>query len=104
MKSNQLSIDFVQTASDIIGNKWTAQILYVLSKEDCSQSFCDLQEDAGGINPRTLSARLSMLEEKNIIERVYHNNTSRCEYALSKRGAELIPIITAMAQWGERNS
>ena len=54
-----------------------------------------------GINPRTLSSRLDSLEAEGIIEKVTAPEKSRCEYRLTKKGAELTPILRDMQAWSE---
>jgi DNA-binding HxlR family transcriptional regulator len=46
-----------------------------------------------------LSARLSTLEENGIIEKVTTSASSRCEYHLTKKGKDLLPILQNMEAW-----
>jgi DNA-binding HxlR family transcriptional regulator len=59
----------VEVAAQIIGQKWTLQIVNKLMDRP-SRRFCEIQEELGGVNPGTLSSRLKMLEEEGIIRRV----------------------------------
>ena len=97
------NIGCIKAATDIIGDKWTPQLLRFFSNEECVR-FCQLQELVGGINPRTLSARLSNLERNNIIEKIPTNTTTRCEYRLTKKGRDLVPIIRDMEAWSRRHA
>ena len=63
--------------------------------------FCQLQELAGGINPRTLSARLSHLEQSGVIEKIISSG-NRCDYQLTQKGRDLLPILHRMQDWGEK--
>lgn len=93
-------IGCVQAATDILGDKWTPHLLrYFLNEE--SVRFCQLQELTGGINPRTLSARLLSLEQAGIIEKLYASS-SRCEYRLTQKGQDLMPILRDMEAWGSK--
>lgn len=94
------SIGCVKAATDILGDKWTPQLLRFFANEKVVR-FCQLQDLVGGINPRTLSARLQSLEEKGIITRTPTSSESRCEYQLTPLGETLLPIIRDMEQWGQ---
>jgi hypothetical protein len=52
-----------------------------------------------------LSKRLSTLVDAGLLQRVpYHDRRrTRHEYLLTEAGADTFPIITALAQWGERH-
>lgn len=92
------AIGCVKAATDILGDKWTPQLLRFLANEK-SVRFCHLQELVGGINPRTLSARLAHLEQEHIIEKSATTSAARCEYHLTEKGMELLPIIRDMERW-----
>ena len=65
--------------------------------------FCELERSLEGISPRTLSLRLRALEEEGIIERqTFPEVPPRVEYALTEKGAALLPIIEDMRVYGER--
>ncbi|MNH29720.1 HTH-type transcriptional activator HxlR [compost metagenome] len=93
------AIGCVRAATDILGDKWTPQLLRFFANEE-SVRFCQLQDLVGGINPRTLSARLTNLEEQGIIEKTPTSSAARCEYRLTKKGFDLIPILRDMEAWG----
>lgn len=91
------AIGCVKAATEIIGDKWTPQLLrYFLSQE--TVRFCQLQASVGGINPRTLSARLRTLESQGIIIKL---GTTRCDYQLSEKGKRLLPVIREMERWSQ---
>lgn len=91
----------VATAAAIVGSKWTPQLLYALANG--VQRFCELQKEAGGINPRTLSARLDELEDAGIIAKTtYAEVPPRVEYLLTQKGQDLLPILERMVEWGEK--
>ncbi len=93
----------IAAAMEIIGNKWTALILRDLAAGGCR--FCSLEKTVGKINPRTLSKRLDELEAHGIVsKRTYAEVPPRVEYALTKKGEGLIPILQQMAAWGSRYS
>lgn len=95
------TIGCVKAATRILGDKWSPQLLRFFINEDTVR-FCQIQDLVDGINPRTLSARLSNLETEGIIERITHGDTSRCEYRLTQKGRELAPILKSMEAWSDR--
>lgn len=91
----------VAAATAILGDKWTPLIIQTLSESP--GRFCHIQDSIGGINPRTLSARLTKLETLQIIAKQPCPSTvSRIEYALTDRGRDLVPIIHSMSVWGNK--
>ena len=94
-------IGCVKAATEILGDKWTPQLLRFFINAEVVR-FCQLQDMVGGINPRTLSARLTHLEEFDIIQKLPSDNSSRCEYVLTDKGKALLPTIQSMEQWSSR--
>lgn len=91
----------VAFAATILGDKWTPMIIRSLA--DGTKRFCEVQNLAGGVNPRTLSARLLKLEEQGIVTKVTHASVPpRTEYALTNKGNDLLPILEQMANWGDK--
>lgn len=79
----------------VIGQKWTALILRDLSSGP--KRFRDFAESMPTLSPRTLSARLDSLTEQTIIE-----PCGEAGYQLTEKGEALIPVLRAMADWGEK--
>jgi DNA-binding HxlR family transcriptional regulator len=98
MITAEKTIGCVKAATEVLGDKWTPQLLRYLANEK-SVRFCHLQDLVGGINPRTLSARLLHLEEEKIIEKSAISSPARCEYHLTEKGKALLPILRDMEQW-----
>lgn len=100
MQTTVKEIGCVKAATQILGDKWSPQILRFINN-GTSMRFCRIQDLAEGINPRTLSARLDSLEKNGIIKK-NPTTSSRCEYCLTKKGYDLIPILNEMKIWGEK--
>lgn len=91
----------IESAMQIIGNKWTALILRDLFSG--SKRFCELEKSVGTINPRTLSQRLDDLEAHGIISKQsFAEVPPRVEYTLTKKGEDLLPVLQQMASWGTK--
>ena len=91
----------IQWALRIIGDKWTGLIIAHLVGEP--RTFVELEDLLPGISPRTLSARIALLEEEEIISaELYCEKPKRYRYALTKKGEELRTVLVQMAKWGEK--
>jgi len=101
MKTATEMIGCVDSATDILGNKWTPQLLRFLLNEK-SVRFCQIQDLVGGINPRTLCARLDQLEQHGIIDKRPTATGSRCEYTLTDKGRDLLPVLQTMQDWSSK--
>ena len=96
MITTERTIGCVKAATDVLGNKWTPQLLRYLANEK-SVRFCHLQDLVGGINPRTLSARLAHLEEEDIIEKTNITSPKRVknyfQFFVTWNAGALITIV-----------
>ncbi len=94
------TVGCVDQATQILGDKWTPRLLRFFINNPTVR-FCQLQELAGDINPRTLSARLVKLEKDGII-RKQPLSGNRCEYELTTKGRDLLPVLEHMNTWSEK--
>ncbi len=86
--------------AQIVCGKWT--LLLVRDLADGRSRFCELERSLLGISPRTLSLRLRALEDEGIVERhTFPEVPPRVEYALTRKGRALLPIIEDMRSYGE---
>ena len=77
----------------------TALLVHDLSEGP--RRFSELEHSCHGISPRTLAERLRELEAEGIVERrSYAERPPRVEYTLTDKGQALLPIITAMRDFG----
>lgn len=84
---------------DVIGDRWTLLVLRDVNHG--ITRFSDLLESLKGISPNLLAQRLKRLEKEGILERsFYSDHPPRAEYHLTKKGRDLGPIISGMAEWG----
>ena len=101
MKTAQQTIGCVDSATAIIGNKWTPQLLRYFINEE-SVRFCQIQDLVGGINPRTLCSRLEQLESEGIIVKLKSDDGARCVYQLTDKGRDLLPVLQSMQSWSTK--
>lgn len=97
---SSISARAVERTLEVIGGKWTVQILRDLFEG--TRRFGQLQQSLGGVSPKMLIARLRELEERGLVTRtLYPEIPPRVEYSLTDDGRTLRPIIDAMADWGQ---
>lgn len=102
LAANQHGKTCIAATTRILGDKWTPMLLFALAAG--SRRFCDLQTEAGGVNPRTLSARLDSLEQAGIVTReVFPEVPPRVEYSLTPKGQDLLPVIKSMIKWADKH-
>src|ERR1700760_2197359 len=84
-----------------IGGKYKGRILWVL-RDGCMR-YGGLNRAVIGITPKMLTQTLKELEaDELIIRKVYLEVPPKVEYSLSDTGKELIPFISQMRSWGEK--
>jgi DNA-binding HxlR family transcriptional regulator len=91
----------IADALDVVGERWSLLVLRELGFG--VHRFKDIQVNTGA--PReTLALRLRKLEEAGVIERRrYSDHPPRDEYVLTAAGRDLIPVLAALREWGERH-
>jgi DNA-binding HxlR family transcriptional regulator len=97
------TVGCVDAATEVLGDKWTPILLCFFINQQ-SVRFCQLQDQANGINPRTLSARLDSLEYRGIIVKTTTENSSRCQYSLTPKGKDLLPVLRSMQMWSDKHT
>ncbi|MDR1532337.1 MAG: helix-turn-helix transcriptional regulator [Clostridiales bacterium] len=89
----------VATTVDIIGSKW--KLLIIRDILTGPKRFGELRKSLDGISQKVLTDSLRAMERDGILTRtVYPEVPPRVEYALSKLGETMRPIIIAMEDWG----
>jgi DNA-binding HxlR family transcriptional regulator len=90
----------VTDAVDALGDRYSLPLVRELFYGN--HRFSDLVSLVGA--PRTLlSGRLRKLEELGVIERRrYSQHPPRDEYLLTEAGRDLLPVLIALREWGDR--
>ena len=90
----------VATTVRLIGNKW--KLLLIRDLLEGARRFGELKKSVSGISQKVLSENLRALESDGIISReVFAEVPPRVLYSLTDVGRSLLPVIDAMADWGE---
>ena len=91
----------VDYAFQRIGGKYKGRILWIL--REGYLRYGELKRAVIGITPKMLTQTLKELEADDlVIRKVYLEVPPRVEYSLTDTGKELIPFISQMRAWGEK--
>lgn len=91
---------FFQLATDMIGGKWKAMVLWALKKGVKRNG--ELKKLIPQISQKMLTQQLRELEEVGIVQRIaYPVIPPKVEYKLTKNGEKLIPILQELHDWGK---
>ena len=90
------------TALDLVGDKWSLVIVRdMMAKKGKYQEFLNSPE---GIPTNILADRLKALECRGIIRRRrYQTKPVRHEYILTRKGAELLPVLQQLVLWAQKH-
>lgn len=92
----------VTATVEVFGGRWKPTILFQL--KDQPRRFNELRRLVPGITQRMLTLQLRALERDGIVTRTVHGTIPpRVDYAFTKKGWTLGPILDAMEAWGEAN-
>ena len=91
----------VASALDIFGDRWTLVVLRTILAG--RTRYGDLLKMPEKISTNILADRLALLEREGLISlHAYRPNPVRYEYRLTEKGADLLPVLQAMAAWATR--
>lgn len=89
----------VETTLELIGGKYKALILWHLSEGKLR--FSELKKVIQGATPKMLTQQLRELEANALIHReVFPVIPPKVEYSLTDLGKSMMPVLTAMRDWG----
>ena len=89
----------METTLDLIGGKYKALILWHLAGKKLR--FSELRRVITSATPKMLTQQLRELEAQKLIHReVFPVIPPKVEYSLTQTAKSLLPILTAMRDWG----
>jgi len=92
----------VACSLDLLGDRWTLLIVRDLFRG--RKRYGEFLAAPEGIPTNILAERLQRLEAAELIKSdSYQQNPPRYEYTLTPKGAELRPVLGALAAWAIRN-
>jgi len=88
---------------DILGDKWTLLVvrdLLFLGKH----LYGEFMQSGEGIPTNILADRLKRLEETGLVTKEpYQSNPVRHQYRLTRKGAELFPVLREIIRWANKH-
>jgi DNA-binding HxlR family transcriptional regulator len=89
----------IASTLDLVGDKWS--LLIIRDMIFGARLFTDFARSAEGFPRNILTDRLRRLESAGVIARTqYQTRPDRFAYHLTAAGADLLPVIQALANWG----
>ncbi|MFT9009088.1 MAG: helix-turn-helix domain-containing protein [Bifidobacterium sp.] len=102
VRSAAIACDGFLAAVDIIDRRWSSLVIQAIAK-GC-RTFSQISCYSNKLNDSSLSKRLKELEEQGIVRRtIVDARPPRAMYRLTQSGLELVPILDALEEWGNRN-
>jgi len=87
----------------MIEGRWKAVIMCKLAKKG-DLRFNQLLKGIDGVSTRILTKQLKELERDGLISRVMFNEMPpRVEYSLTEKGMSMLPVLSALSDWGVSN-
>jgi len=87
----------VEITIGMIGCKW--KILIIKELLSGTMRFSEIKKSLKGITQKVLTTKLRELEEIGLLVR--NQEKSKVEYTLTDVGYTLLPVISAMNDWGK---
>lgn len=96
---DELPVCPVATAVSLIGGKW--KFLIIRNLKERPWRFNELQRDIEGISQKVLTDSLrQMIDDGLVYRHDYQEIPPKVEYGLTELGKEMLPIIDALADFG----
>lgn len=96
---NELPVCPVATAVALIGGKW--KLLIIRNLKMRPWRFNELQRNLEGISQKVLTDSLRQMMDDGLVYRHdYQEMPPKVEYGLTELGKEMLPIIDALADFG----
>ncbi len=92
----------IATTLDLVGDRWT--LVIVRDMVTGKTRFGEFMDSPEGITTNILADRLKRMTAAGLVlKEAYQANPVRFEYHLTDRGFDLLPVLQAMCNWGNRH-
>lgn len=87
---------------EVLYGKWKIRLLWFINEDYKRPS--ELQRKIPDASRRVLNIQLKELEKHELVTRKIHAEVPpKVEYSLTEFGKSLIPVISVLGQWGDKN-
>ena len=95
----ELPVCPVATAISLVGGKW--KLLIIRNLRTRPWRFNELQRDLDGISQKVLTDSLRQMMNDGLVNRHdYKEMPPKVDYSLTKLGERMLPVIDALADYG----
>ena len=102
-KSQKRSDCPVSCSLDVWGDKWSLLIIRDLMFAKQS-TYGDFLKSGEGIATNILAARLQVMEENKLIEKLNHpDSKAKVLYRLTQKGIDLFPVMVEIFLWADKH-
>ena len=104
IKAEYLACPIRQVVSRF-GDKWSLLVLFLLNRSDTGVlRFNEMRRFMTDCSQKMLSQTLKNLEQSHLVHReVFPEVPPRVEYSLTETGRSLMPVLTALIDWGKEH-
>ena len=104
IKAEYLACPIRQVVSRF-GDKWSLLVLFLLNRSDTGVlRFNEMRRFMTDCSQKMLSQTLKNLEQIHLVLReVFPEVPPRVEYSLTETGRSLMPVLTALIDWGKEH-
>ena len=87
------------------GDKWSLLVLFLLDRSDTGVlRFNEMRRFMTDCSQKMLSQTLKNLEQSHLVHReVFPEVPPRVEYSLTETGRSLMPVLSALIEWGKEH-
>lgn len=94
----------IEYGLDAFGGKWKSRILCVLASTNALR-YNEIKKELGNITDAVLAAMLKELAADALIRRKqYEEIPPKVEYALTKKGESVLPILQSVCRWARQQT
>lgn len=105
MRQRKIPIELncgLDLVKEVVFGKWKLHLIYFISQDVKRPG--ELQRKIPAASRRVLNVQLGQLEAHGIIaKKVFDELPPRAEYSLTDLGCTLLPIVSALGNWGDEN-
>lgn len=104
IKAEYLTCPIRQVVSRF-GDKWSLLVLFLLNRSESGVlRFNEMRRFMTDCSQKMLSQTLKNLEQSHLVHReVFPEVPPRVEYSLTETGRSLMPVLTALIDWGKEH-
>ena len=104
VKAEYLACPIRQVVSRF-GDKWSLLVLFLLNRSESGVlRFNEMRRFMTDCSQKMLSQTLKNLEQSHLVHRqVFPEVPPRVEYSLTDTGRSLMPVLTALIDWGKEH-